>query len=140
MSGENEENAQEILARYRQMTSECQQITGKIGELNLEKDEHKLVSETLEKLEASRPAFRLIGGVLVERTVGEVFPLVKDNLTGISQILEKLDGSLKEKDAERKAYKEEHGIMSQEERDNEMKRQQRSAEREAAVNATAKAK
>ena len=137
--GEEEENAQAILANYRKMTSECQQITGKIGELNLEKDEHKLVDETLEKLEESRKAYRLIGGVLVETKVGEIAPLVKDNLTGISTILEKLDGSLKEKDAERKAYKEKHGIMTQEERENEMKRQQRQAEREAQVNKAAKA-
>ena len=128
---EEEENAQEILAKYRKMTSECQQITGKIGELNLEKDEHKLVDETLEKLEDSRRAYRLIGGVLVETKVGDIAPLIKDNLSGISTILQKLDGTLKEKDAERKAYKEKHGIMTQEERENEMKRQQRMAEREA---------
>jgi prefoldin subunit 2 len=136
---EPEENAQEILAKYRQMTSECQQITGKIGELNLEKDEHKLVDETLEKLEESRKAYRLIGGVLVETKVGEIAPLVKDNLNGIVSILEKLDGTLKEKDTERKAYKEKHGIMTQEERENEMKRQQRQAEREAAVGKAVKA-
>jgi prefoldin subunit 2 len=139
-SGEEpEENAQEILAKYRQMTSECQQITGKIGELNLDKDEHKLVDETLDKLEESRKAYRLIGGVLVETKVGEIAPLVKDNLKGIVTILEKLDGSLKEKDEERKTYKEKHGIMTQEERDNEMKRQQRQAEREAQVTKAAKA-
>ena len=73
----------------------------------------------------------MIGGVLVETKVGDIAPLIKDNLSGISTILQKLDGSLKEKDAERKAYKEKHGIMTQEERENEMKRQQRMAEREA---------
>lgn len=35
----------------------------------------------------------------------------------------KLDESLKTKDAERKAYKEKHGIMTQEEREAMMKRQ-----------------
>ena len=120
-----------ILSKYRKMTSECQQITGKIGELNLDKDEHKLVNETLEKLESGRKTYRLIGGVLVESTVGEVAPLVKNNLEGITTILSKLDESLKEKDAERKAYKEKHGIMTQEEKENELKRQQRSQKAEA---------
>ena len=105
----------------------------------MDKDEHKLVDETLDKLEESRKAYRLIGGVLVETKVGEIAPLVKDNLKGIVTILEKLDGSLKEKDEERKTYKEKHGIMTQEERDNEMKRQQRQAEREARATKAAKA-
>ena len=131
MATPEDDNPQEILSNYRKMTSECQQITGKIGELNLDKDEHKLVNDTLEKLESGRKTYRLIGGVLVESTVGEVGPLVKNNLEGISTILTKLDESLKEKDAERKAYKEKHGIMTQEERDNEMKKAQRAAGKKA---------
>ena len=57
--------------------------------------------------------------------------MVKNNLEGISTILTKLDESLKEKDAERKAYKEKHGIMTQEERDNEMKKAQRAGGKKA---------
>jgi hypothetical protein len=38
-------------------------------------------------------------------------------------LLVKLDESLKTKDAERKAYKEKHGIMTQEEREAIMKKQ-----------------
>jgi hypothetical protein len=40
-------------------------------------------------------------------------------------MLEKLDQSLKAKDTERKAYKEKHGIMTQEERERMMKNQAR---------------
>ena len=42
--------------------------------------------ETLEGMEKSRRAFRLIGGVLVERTVEEVLPSVKQNQSGITQV------------------------------------------------------
>ena len=42
-------------------------------------------------------------------------------------MLEKLDMSLKTKDNERKAYKEKHGIMTQEERERMMKNQQQAA-------------
>ena len=52
------------------MQSECQQIMGKIQELNLEKEEHKLVLDTLKKLDGGRTAYRLVGGVLVEKTCG----------------------------------------------------------------------
>lgn len=38
----------------------------------------------MSKLEGDRKAFRLIGGVLVERTVGEVLPAVQQNYEGVS--------------------------------------------------------
>lgn len=44
-------------------------------------------------------------------------------LLQLKELLSKLDESLKTKDAERKAYKEKHGIMTQEERENAMKKQ-----------------
>ncbi|RYH07106.1 hypothetical protein EON65_42095 [archaeon] len=49
----------------------------------MDRDEHKLVVETMSKLEAERKAFRLVGGVLVERTVGEVLPAVSQNYEGV---------------------------------------------------------
>ena len=76
----------------------------------------------MSKLEDSRKAFRLIGGVLTERTVGEILPIVTANFDGIKQILETLESNLKSKDAERKAYKEKHGILTQDEREAMMKK------------------
>ena len=120
---------QVILANYKEMTSTCQNLASKISELNLERDEHKLVIDTLSKLEPERKAFRLVGGVLVERTVKEVLPAVTQNYDGIKKVLEELEMSLKSKDTERKAYKEKHGIMTQEERERMMKQQQVAATR-----------
>jgi prefoldin subunit 2 len=53
----------------------------------LERDEHRLVIESLTKLESERKAFRLIGGVLVEKTVGEVLPAVSQNFEGVRALL-----------------------------------------------------
>jgi prefoldin subunit 2 len=50
----------------------------------MEKDEHRLVVDALSKLEPERKAFRLIGGVLVEKNVGEVLPIVTQNFDGVS--------------------------------------------------------
>jgi len=43
-----------------------------------------LVEETLKPLDPKRRAYRLIGGVLVERTVGEVLPGVTSNKENVS--------------------------------------------------------
>lgn len=80
---EEDENPELILNTYKAMVAECQQMANKIGELTLEKDEHKLVLDQLTKLEPERRAFRLVGGVLVERTVGEVLPPIQQNYEGV---------------------------------------------------------
>lgn len=54
--------------------------------------------DTLTPLEASRRAYRLVGGVLVERTVGEVLPSVKTNQEGIKQLLQQLAKSQADKE------------------------------------------
>eukprot|EP00602_Paraphysomonas_sp_CaronLab_P009738 CAMPEP_0185024038 /NCGR_PEP_ID=MMETSP1103-20130426/6930_1 /TAXON_ID=36769 /ORGANISM="Paraphysomonas bandaiensis, Strain Caron Lab Isolate" /LENGTH=129 /DNA_ID=CAMNT_0027556881 /DNA_START=62 /DNA_END=451 /DNA_ORIENTATION=+ len=125
MAAFNDQNPEEIVNRYKQMNAECQQISAKLQELTLEKDEHRLVIDTLSKLEPERKAFRLVGGVLVERTVGEVLPTVTRNAEGIAQITETLENNLKTKDAETKAFKAKYGIMTQTEREAMMRRQQK---------------
>jgi hypothetical protein len=62
------------------------QIWAKITELDLERQEHALVLETLTPLEAERRCFRLVGGVLVERTVGEVAPAVTRNREALEEV------------------------------------------------------
>ena len=90
-------------------------------ELNMDKEEHRLVIDTLAKLEGGRKAYRLIGGVLVEKTVGDVLPSVSTNYEGIKEICSTLENTLKNKDAEQRAFKEKHQIMTQEERERAMK-------------------
>ena len=67
----DENNPDQVLGVYRNMQSECKQILGKIQELNMEQEEHKLVLDTMNKLDGSRRAYRLVGGVLVEKTCGK---------------------------------------------------------------------
>lgn len=83
MSADNN-NPDVILANYKRMASECTTIATKIQDLKMEKDEHRLVIDLLKDLEPERKSFRLVGGVLVERTVGEVKPIVEENFTGVS--------------------------------------------------------
>jgi prefoldin subunit 2 len=51
---------------------------------------HRLVLETLEPLPADRKCFRLINGVLVERTVKDVVPALQTNSEGLKKVLEDL--------------------------------------------------
>lgn len=51
----------------------------KTAELEVDRNEHVLVEETLEKMEGGRRAYRLVGDVLVERNVAEVLPSVQQH-------------------------------------------------------------
>ena len=59
----------------------------KVAELEMDRNEHRLVEETLGPLDSDRRAYRLVGEVLVERTVGEVLPSVKSNRENVSRII-----------------------------------------------------
>jgi prefoldin subunit 2 len=88
----DETNPEAIIGHFKQMNAECQQIQAKVTELTLEKEEHRLVEGTLSKLDGGRKAYRLVGGILVERTVGEVLPIVSQNLSGVSIVFSCDDG------------------------------------------------
>lgn len=51
-------------------------------------------------MEDSRKCYRMVGDVLVERTVGTVAPAVQLNRTGIQDVIEKLKQSATAKEAE----------------------------------------
>lgn len=69
---------------YREIMAECQQLMQKIAELEVDRNEHILVEETLKPLDGSRRAYRLVGDVLVERSVKEVLPSVTTNKENVS--------------------------------------------------------
>lgn len=75
---------QEEIQKYRSLLQESQRLSSKIAELEMDRNEHRLVIDTLEPLEPTRKAFRLVGSVLVERSVGEVLPSVVANRDNVS--------------------------------------------------------
>lgn len=71
------------------MKAESTKLIQKIFELELDRNEHLLVEETLQPLQPDRRAYRLVGEVLVERTVSEVLPSVRMNRENVSIMLTK---------------------------------------------------
>ncbi|KAJ9070020.1 Cochaperone prefoldin complex subunit [Entomophthora muscae] len=101
---------QEILSQFNSYKQELTALSTKIGELESEAEEHKLVIDTMKPLDATRKCFRLIGGVLVERTVLEVLPALQTNADGIHNVMESLLKTYKQKDEEFKAFQKEHNV------------------------------
>jgi len=65
----------------------------------------RLVLDTLEPLPGDRKCFRMINGVLTERTVQEVVPILKTNSDGLKKALEELVKQYKSKQDEMEKWK-----------------------------------
>jgi len=104
---------QEIQTKYSQFQSELQAVASKIGELESEADEHSLVLNTLTEAlqeEPDRKCFRLIGEVLVERTVKDVVPALQTNRDGIRTAVKALTEQYESKEKDFETFKQDHQI------------------------------
>lgn len=68
--------------------------------------------ETLEPLSGDRKCFRLINGVLVERTVKDVVPALKTNQEGLKKVLDDMVKQYKSKQDELDKWKVISAFMS----------------------------
>ena len=74
--------------QYRDLMAECQQLMTKVADLESDRNEHVLVEDTLKPLDGGRRAYRLVGDVLVERTVAEVLPSISQNKDNVRNTVE----------------------------------------------------
>ncbi|XP_047315367.1 probable prefoldin subunit 2 [Impatiens glandulifera] len=93
-------NEQVVANIYGNMRSEINQIYSKITELEMEVSEHSLVVNAISPLDPTRRCYRMIGGVLVERTIQEVLPAVTRNKEGIEEVITRLNEALERKKKE----------------------------------------
>ncbi|XP_077355697.1 prefoldin subunit 2 [Festucalex cinctus] len=102
--------AEQVVAMFQRMRQEQRSLASKAAELEMESNEHSLVIDTLKDVDPSRKCFRLIGGVLVERTVKEVLPALQTNKEQIAKIIESLNSMMREKGRELTEYRERYNI------------------------------
>ncbi|KAL8697901.1 MAG: hypothetical protein Q9224_002100 [Gallowayella concinna] len=83
---------QELQQQYTSYKNNLQQLADRIGNIEQETEEHKYVKFVLYRppLPGERKCFRMINGVLVERTVKDVMPALQTNSDGLKKVLEEL--------------------------------------------------
>ncbi|KAL9063021.1 MAG: hypothetical protein Q9157_008471 [Trypethelium eluteriae] len=96
---------QELQLHYTNYKNSLQQIAQKIGDIEQEIEEHKLVLETLGPIPEDRKCFRMIHGVLVERTVKDIAPDLQTNLENLKKVLDDLMKQYKSKQDEMDKWK-----------------------------------
>ncbi|KAG7280392.1 hypothetical protein CRUP_035834 [Coryphaenoides rupestris] len=88
--------AEQVVGTFQKMRQEQRSMASKASEFEMENNEHSLVIETLKEVDPSRKCFRLVGGVLVERT--------------ITKIIETLTTQMQAKGRELTEYRERYNI------------------------------
>ncbi|KAF2400355.1 Prefoldin beta-like protein [Trichodelitschia bisporula] len=101
----------ELQLQYQNYKQTLQTLAQKIGDVEQETEEHKLVLETLAPLPGARKCFRMINGVLVERTVQDVVPALKTNSEGLRKVLDELLVQYKSKQEEMEKWKKKNNIQ-----------------------------
>ncbi|BDD59414.1 hypothetical protein MPDQ_003019 [Monascus purpureus] len=102
---------QELQLQYTNYKNTLQQLAQKIGDIEQEAEEHKLVIETLDPLPKDRKCFRMVNGVLVERTIEDILPALKTNSDGLKQVLEEMLKQYKSKQNELDSWKKKNNVQ-----------------------------
>lgn len=102
---------EEIVQGFNTLRNEQKAIATKQNELQQDLNEHKIVIETLDGVDPDRKCFRMVGGVLVERTVKEVIPALVSNRDKMGKLIDSLEGQLVTKGQEINGYMGKHNIQ-----------------------------
>ncbi|KAG7005974.1 prefoldin subunit 2 [Physcia stellaris] len=102
---------QELQQQYTNYKNSLQQLAQKIGDVEADTEEHKLVLDTLKPLPQDRKCFRMINGVLVERTVKDVLPALETNSVGLKKVLDELVKQYKRQQEEMEKWKKKNNIQ-----------------------------
>ncbi|XP_078393314.1 prefoldin subunit 2-like [Cetorhinus maximus] len=101
---------EQVLAGFNKLRQEQRGLAGKEAELEQEVAEHGLVIDTLTEVDPGRKCFRMVGGVLVERTVREVLPALESNKQQLVKLIENLNAQMQSKGRELNEYREKYNI------------------------------
>ena len=72
--------------RYKQLQQEAQALVTKMLEIDDERKENELVLESISQLEDNRKCWRLVNGVLMEKTKVEVVPEMRTVINNLNAV------------------------------------------------------
>ena len=85
---------QKVAMRYKSLQQEAQVLVSKLMEVEDEKKENELVIDSISKLEDTRKCWRLINGVLMEKTKLEVIPEMRTVINNLNAVGKQIQETL----------------------------------------------
>ncbi|CAI9737358.1 prefoldin subunit 2-like [Octopus vulgaris] len=115
---------EQIIAGFQELRQQQRALASKISEVEMDLKEHNLVIENLSDVDPGKKCFRMLGGVLVERTVKDVLPAIVNNKQQMSKLIETLNKQLESKGIEINKYRETHNLKIRGEESSEVEKQE----------------
>eukprot|EP00032_Breviata_anathema_P001071 JZ551523.1.p1 GENE.JZ551523.1~~JZ551523.1.p1 ORF type:complete len:116 (+),score=41.93 JZ551523.1:110-457(+) len=104
----------EELKRYSELRQNVQTFSRKIVELEAELNEHNLLLDTIRPFNAERKCWRMISGILVEHTIGEVIPAIEQNRTGITMVVNDMKKQVEKQEKDIAEFEKKHADLLRE--------------------------
>ncbi|GFO18320.1 prefoldin subunit 2-like [Plakobranchus ocellatus] len=102
---------EQIVNGFNELRQQQRMMASRMSEVEMDMKEHDLVIEVLKGVDPSRKCFRLVGGVLVERSVDVVLPGLISNREKMKEFVASLKTNLEAKGKEINQFRETHGIQ-----------------------------
>eukprot|EP00062_Callorhinchus_milii_P026751 gi/632989230/ref/XP_007883537.1/ PREDICTED: prefoldin subunit 2-like [Callorhinchus milii] len=102
--------AEPVVSAFQRLRAEQRGLAAKASELEMELTEHRLVIDTLKEVEPTRKCYRMVGGVLVERTVKEVLPALEINKEQLAKLIDSFATQMVSKGKELNEFRAKHNI------------------------------
>ena len=107
---EAEEEEARAIDQVVAMRSAQQDLLRRLGDIEQNLSEHKLVLEALKKVEPTRRCHRLIGGVLIERTAGDLLPALQESYDVLLEAQKETTDLLEKRGKEMEDFMKEHKL------------------------------
>ncbi|KAI3630509.1 hypothetical protein MIR68_011944 [Amoeboaphelidium protococcarum] len=108
------EKEQALFQEVQNKAAELKRLAAKLGELGISvMSTGKLVVNALKELEAERKCYQLLNGVLVQRRVGQVLPVLSENVDNFDRIITQMTTSYKDKNEDMLKFCRENRIQIQ---------------------------
>eukprot|EP01086_Lenisia_limosa_P003459 TRINITY_DN1796_c0_g1_i1.p1 TRINITY_DN1796_c0_g1~~TRINITY_DN1796_c0_g1_i1.p1 ORF type:complete len:153 (-),score=49.12 TRINITY_DN1796_c0_g1_i1:23-481(-) len=148
MSDNTQVNAEEtqkqaaLFQALMKMRQEAQTIMQKGAELDQQHTDHTLLIETMEPMDADRKAWRMVGGVLMEGTCGEILPIIKTQKEKLFEYIKQLEEEYKKKNQAIREFEMENraDLMKFQKTHSEMQEKMKQLEKQEAAMSTGGAK
>ncbi|XP_005097344.1 prefoldin subunit 2 [Aplysia californica] len=101
---------EQAAAAFNELRQQQRLLASRISEVEMDMKEHDLVIEVLKGVDPNRKCYRMIGGILVERTVDVVLPGLATSRDKMKEYTDSLRGNLETKGKELVAFREKYNI------------------------------
>ena len=104
MEEKKEPTINDIVIKFRQLQNEHNVLLERYLEICEDKREYELVTEAIKPLQQDRKCWRMVGGILIEKTVKLVQPELASQLENMMKVITSLEEAITRKSLELKSF------------------------------------